>query len=535
MNHLKTALFLIIVFQTVIGCLAQNLIPNPSFEDNSGCPTSFAQIDLVDFWNTPTNHPGTPDYFNTCSTSPTSSIPVNSVGTEPAHSGDAYAGLRIHFGTVFFPVEYLQTQLISPLTAGVTYDVSCYYSLGEASGFTIDNFGIHFSSTAINGLGGGIIAPMPATPQLTTSSFLDNENGWTQLTWTYTANGTEEYITVGNFSALGAYPVNTHTGSANVSYVFLDDFSIEPESCLIDLGNDTTLCEGEVLSIGDSVSNLSYQWQDGSTNPFLNVTQSGTYWVEASGVTCSFRDSINVNFEPLPGTIDLGQDITLCQGESVTIDASTTNAESYQWDDGSNSAILEVDQEGTYAVEVSNSCGQTTASIDVQFVPALQLDLGDDVELCFDETISFNAFNNNQSNVEYLWQDGSTSPTVEVSQPGSYSVEVSNSCEILSDQVSVELIFCSCELHVPNSFSPDNNNTNDQFETFFSCELSTYQLLIYNRWGEVIYESFDPNSTWDGTYGGRKVKEGVYIYTIKYEFLEDETPREVNGHLTILY
>jgi gliding motility-associated-like protein len=535
MNQLKIALCLIVSMRFVFGGFAQNLVPNPSFEDNSGCPTSFAQIDLVDFWTTPTNHPGTPDYFNTCSTSPTSSIPVNSVGTEPAHSGNAYTGLRIHFGTVFFPVEYLQAQLISPLTAGVTYDVSCYYSLGEASGFIIDNFGIHFSSAPINGLGGGIIAPMPATPQLTTSSFLDNENGWTQLTWTYTANGGEEYITVGNFSALGTYPVNPHTGSANVSYVFLDDFSIEPESCVIDLGNDTTLCEGEVLSIGDSLSNLSYQWQDGSTSPFLDVTQSGTYWVEASGVTCSFTDSITVNFEPIPGTVDLGTDITLCPGESELLDATVANADAYLWQDGSTNATFEVNQEGIYTVEVSNSCGQSTAGIEVEFIPSLVLDLGDDIELCNDETVLLDASSNLSSNVNYVWQDNSTTSTYIVSQPGTYTVEVSNSCESQTDAINVETIYCSCELHVPNSFTPDNNDSNDQFKTIFSCELSNYQLLIYNRWGEVLYESFDPNSTWDGTYGGKRVEQGVYIYTIKYAFQEDESPREVKGHLTVLY
>ena len=123
----------------------------------------------------------------------------------------------------------------------------------------------------------------------------------------------------------------------------------------IDLGNDTTLCQGETLMLDVTTANATYLWQDNSTNPILNVTEQGTYWVEVADGCGNLSDTINVSYILSP-TITLGNDTILCQGEILTLDAANSNA-TYLWQDNSINPTLNVAEQGTYWVEVENNCG----------------------------------------------------------------------------------------------------------------------------------------------------------------------------------
>jgi PKD repeat protein len=131
------------------------------------------------------------------------------------------------------------------------------------------------------------------------------------------------------------------------------------------LGNDTTLCNGTTLLLDASTPNATYIWQDNSTDSILNITQTGTYWVQVS--RCHTSDTVNVTFTPLPLPV-IGNDTTLCEGELLLLDATTTNA-SYLWQDNSTNPIFNVTQQGTYWTEVTNTCGSKSDTIIVNYNP----------------------------------------------------------------------------------------------------------------------------------------------------------------------
>jgi gliding motility-associated-like protein len=90
-------------------------------------------------------------------------------------------------------------------------------------------------------------------------------------------------------------------------------------------------------------------------------------------------------------------------------------------------------------------------------------------------------------------------------------------------------------IFAPNSFTPDGDKHNENWRVHIrGIDIFNYQLLIFNRWGEVVYESFNPNSEWDGTYGGKPVPEGVYVWRI--QALDERTDKqyEFQGHITII-
>jgi len=89
------------------------------------------------------------------------------------------------------------------------------------------------------------------------------------------------------------------------------------------------------------------------------------------------------------------------------------------------------------------------------------------------------------------------------------------------------------KIFVPNSFTPNGDGINDVFKAV-GYNLESIHTQIYNRWGELIYESFGVNDSWDGTFKGVKVIEGVYPYMIEAKATDGE-PIYLSGNITVLY
>jgi gliding motility-associated-like protein len=100
-------------------------------------------------------------------------------------------------------------------------------------------------------------------------------------------------------------------------------------------------------------------------------------------------------------------------------------------------------------------------------------------------------------------------------------------------QISEELAF-----YVPNSFTPDGNQFNNIWKPVFTEGLDPqdYQATIVNRWGEIIWESYDSSVGWDGTYGmnGIEVQDDVYIYNITFGYKDSAKKERINGHIVLI-
>ncbi|MBL4707817.1 MAG: hypothetical protein JKY48_05185 [Flavobacteriales bacterium] len=283
---------------------------------------------------------------------------------------------------------------------------------------------------------------------------------------------------------------------------------------IVDLGNDTTLCQGEILSLDASHPNSTYLWQNNSTNPIFNLTQQGTYSIEVtSNNSCISRDTIVVTYTPIL-TVDLGNDTILCQGDTLSLDASRPNA-NYLWQDNSTNPIFNLSQQGTYSVEVTsnNSC-TSRDTIVVTYAPILTVDLGNDTTLCQGEALSLDA---SQPNSTYLWQDNSTSPVFNLTQQGTYSVEVTsnNSCisrdtivvtytPILTVDLGNDTTLCQGEIlnldasHPNSTYLWQDNSTNPIFNVTqqgtYSVEVKANECTL-NGTINVIFEELESSVT----------------------------------------
>ncbi|MDW3649123.1 MAG: gliding motility-associated C-terminal domain-containing protein [Bacteroidia bacterium] len=202
---------------------------------------------------------------------------------------------------------------------------------------------------------------------------------------------------------------------------------------VINLGNDTTLCQGDTLDLATNATGIDHLWQDGSTLTSYRVLSSGTYWVAVSNSCGVNADTIEATFNPLP-QIFLGNDTLLCEGETITLDATWPGA-TYIWDDGFIGPVRTITQPAGYVVSVSNACGAVDAGIVVDFQAVPQpFDFGQDVTLCAGDTLLLES---TQAGFEYFWQDGSDEMSFVVRSPGAYSLQVFNDCAIETDEIFV--------------------------------------------------------------------------------------------------
>jgi gliding motility-associated-like protein len=166
----------------------------------------------------------------------------------------------------------------------------------------------------------------------------------------------------------------------------------------INIGQDTTICNGQTLLLSTGVSQATFAWSNGSTTPNISVTNKGKYFVTVNEKGCISSDTININYtEPL--SVNLGLDKTLCNNTKVELIVSAINA-TYKWQDGSTLPTFIVSSEGIYWVEATNACETVKDEIYINY------------KLCDCEVFVPNVFtpNGDQKN-DYFFPVYSCSPT----------------------------------------------------------------------------------------------------------------------------
>lgn len=297
---------------------------------------------------------------------------------------------------------------------------------------------------------------------------------------------------------------------------------LKPRDLDLDIGNDTTLCTGESLLVFAGIGIAAeFVWQDGSIDSTFLVSQEGMVSVEVTAGDCVLEDSLMVDYLDIE-IVDIGADTSFCfsEIEPLLLDATVADADAYFWQDGSTDSTLTVLRGGTYWVEVDIDGCISTDSIFISFNNP-SVNLGRDTFKCENEPFALNAF---YPDATYLWSDGSTERRLVLQDTGTYWVTVDlNGCQE-SDTIHVDL----CEivrdpcLEFPNAFTPNGDGLNDLFRPVSFCRLESYQISIYNRYGEQIFGSENVEEGWDGFYNNRKPLQGVYVYVAEYSYKLDD-------------
>lgn len=366
--------------------------------------------------------------------------------------------------------------------------------------------------------------------------------------WSDNSTASTLYIDV-----IGTYWVELTSGSC----VYTDTIEVSEGSITTGLPSTSYVCAGTNAVLNANNPGASYLWNDGSTNQQLSVNNAGTYWVTVTLGFCETTDSTDlVVSDPIAfffviDTIGCSPLTTSFFDESTSpADAITT----WLWDFGDGATSTQQNPQHSYSssgnytvtltVSTANGC-QSSYSQPVQIVifpsPIAAFSFTP-IDPVFGEEVFFTDESLLASS--WLWSFGNgdssavQNPIHIYPIPGSYliSLTVSNADGCQDEHHVLLEMETAVIFYVPNAFSPDGDEFNNTFQPVFGVGLDTYnyQFSIYDRWGELIFESFDHERGWDGTFKGNMVQDGTYIWTIKFGNFFDSEVKTANGHVTIL-
>lgn len=410
---------------------AQNLVSNPSFEVHDWCPPGDNSSPGPPYPCPPwqNGNGGNIDYFHPCG-DVDYQVPQNIVGYEPAHTGDAYGGLFVY---LYFSNarEYFQAPLQTPLVAGTTYYVEFYVSRPE-SYCAVNHIGAYFSDVPPSYSGFECINVIPQIDYV--QGFIYERNGWQKISGCFEAEGGESFITIGNFYTNANTSLDSCYGAPNYAYMYLDDVSVmegDPAEVL-DINLDSPVQSCYSYTIDPELSGVSYTWGDGSHEPTLTVSESGTYSLTVTNGCNVGMATVDVEIIGAPPVDIPLEQTTLCEGETLQLELDPQW--DYEWSDGSTGSGLTITQGGMYSVTMDDGCMTTADTILVEGASLPAFTLGPDVQLCPGEVISFNF---DESLGDFEWQDGSSSPEYEIVQGGEYDLVITNVCGSQEDDVTV--------------------------------------------------------------------------------------------------
>ena len=436
------------------GASAQNLIPNPSFEEYTQCPgypdINHYPVELAPPWTTPTL---SSDYFHTCGNF-WSRVPENRVGFEYARTGNAYAGFYPYAGYFYTSTgelissrEYLQVPLSAPLQKDSTYLLTIHVSLADRCGTTSDAFEVVFtnyflsasphpdyshSSVAIN---------MPPDIVNKPGNFLTQQDGWTALKWVYRARGGEAFMTMGVFRPNSEVSIQYLDGALQY-YLYVDDVSLVPapaHAADLMISGDLSVCDsvGEFSLSILSTAHSNFLWSTGDTARSITVTRPGTYTVWAEYEGCYWlHDTVEVVYRPAP-ELHLGPDTILCPADFPLTLSAPAGMDAYLWNTGDTTSTLSVSAPGLYTLGTTHHCGDQRDTIFIGMYDIPDLALGQDIAVCGDAPIAILLSAPPSSSATYEWNTGSTADAIVADAPGLWWVRAVHPCGVYADSVVI--------------------------------------------------------------------------------------------------
>jgi len=232
--------------------------------------------------------------------------------------------------------------------------------------------------------------------------------------------------------------------------------------------------------------------------------------------------------------LDLGDDIVLCEFGNVILNAEVAGASGYFWMPNNETSATIDAVPGTYSVVVNYNICTISDEISITVEP-YEFELGEDRILCFEEGVfEAHSLNNIDS---IIWHDGTNSSWYEQLNYSSLAdtIEISAiayGCDVKYDTVLIFLEDCNCLFYVPNSFTPNGDQLNDAFSVYHDCPVTEFELYIFNRWGELVYQTTDPDFVWDG----EQLQDGTYTWKMHYanDYTHEMRSKEMHGHVNIL-
>lgn len=271
-------------------------------------------------------------------------------------------------------------------------------------------------------------------------------------------------------------------------------------------------------------------WNTGDTNTSISVNKAGTYWVKRGAYSLNqtkyfilIIDTFYVS--EIFNSISKYTDTVFCTNTPIII--GKTDAQKYFWNTTEQTPQISINKPGLYWVIKSNPPCETTDTFNITENPLPVIKSLHDTIICFDQVAKILLDAGNFKS--YLWKPtNETSQIIYSSNAQTYLLQVTdnNDCS-MSKQITVTEN-CPQQLFIPNAFSPNEDGINDVF-TITTTGLESFEMTIFNRWGEQVFNSQNYLQGWDG----KNAPNEVYVLQITYK-LKGKPSETVKQNVTLM-
>jgi len=330
------------------------------------------------------------------------------------------------------------------------------------------------------------------------------------------------------------------------------------------------ICEGDITKFTSDITLeqgviLNYDWNfgDGNTSVFanpsnqFNIPSSYPITLSVSSVKgCSISSQKSIQIHSLP-EVDFLVDREVCESEEINFVDNTISdgfIRSYDWDFGDRKSSTQSNPIHTYknsgiykvslSVESDYGCKNNIVKdsfITVSENPTALFDMSDNRVGLLNSEITF--INNSDDNLFFEWDfdngilnSDDSQINISFDQEGDYNVllYVENDFGCSDEIIHQVVVEKELSVFVPTAFTPNNDGLNDIFEAITNGAV-TFEMSIFNRWGELIFSSYNPELGWNGTssFSGEIMEHGTYLYTILVTDNNDK-PWVYNGELNLM-
>lgn len=363
-----------------------------------------------------------------------------------------------------------------------------------------------------------------------------------QVTLSATGGNTYQWSPAGSLSGANTPdPVASPTITTMYTVIVTDNNGCQASDVVVvnvnplpavDAGPNQSICNGISTNLQASGA-VSYQWHADNTlnnsnvsNPSAFPLTTTTYYVTGTDANgCSASDSVVITVIQ-PFTMEVGQGVEVCQGSSIQLSAS--GAVTYKWIPGNHldnpyipNPIATPTVTTTYTVIGTDGvCFQDMQQVVVTVNPLPNAYAGENVMIIAGETVTLNGTGTGS---QFNWSPPAglsctdcPSPEATPTQTTTYILTVTNEYGCQRRDSVVVRVGCSDDVvFIPNAFSPNEDGQNDVFYVRSKGLRQVEYLRIHDRWGKLLFETNSLSNGWDGTYNGKPVNPGVYVYYLR--------------------
>ena len=381
------------VFLSTKGMAQVNLVKNPSLEKRDTCPWTADQIKIANYWScidtgyvsSIISYAGdpncSPEYINGCSPNPGITEPAGFLFYHYPRTGNGMAQVMMYseeMPTSTYYRDYLLGRLTSRLTAGQSYCLTFYACLEGQSGYAINHIGAYLDDGSIDTFSNCGYPHPEIIPQVQDNTVNSDTLNWTKIQGSFIANGTESYITIGNFYDT-AHTTHIPFLGGTYSWYLVDDVSVIASNTPANAGPDQTITAGcgTYIGIDSNGDGMPCYWYvlggaspiDSGGRILVRPASTTTYVVSMDLCGAVTYDTVTVNVIPCAGPPVASFATTGVDTVSFTYTGALGCVDSMSWNFGDGSTSTSTDPvhyysvAGTYTVcaVVHTFCGSDTA------------------------------------------------------------------------------------------------------------------------------------------------------------------------------